>query len=218
MSADDVVFVDGWEVRFAELLVTFANTWLATDPDINPADQSQTGPRVAQANGPWAIDLHKGGPLPGYGGPDGQAERIVVMNNQNLVAGNPPFDPTVRYAFGYDVVPASVDATLINLDPGQLDDYQFMVDNGMTVMYVGTASWRGTASTCSNTDPAFDFSTIPTQVRFRLGWRTPTSYVNCQNPSLPGPGVGGEEHPRGVIVSPSTQIVSQMTVHTDHPF
>src|ERR1700738_1530989 len=172
MAPDDVVFVDGWEVRFTELLVTFANTWLATDPDINPADQSQTGPRVAQADGPWAIDLHKGGPLPGYGGPDEQAERIVVLNNQNLVAGTPPFDPTVRYAFGYDVVPASVDATLINLAPGQLDDYQFMVENGRTVMYVGTATWCGTASTCSNTDPSFDFSTIPTEVRFRLGWRT----------------------------------------------
>jgi len=214
----DVSFVDGWEVHFESLLITLDAVWLATNPDLNPADQSQTGPRVAQVNGPWAIDLHKGGPLPGYGGPGEQAERIVVINNQNLVPGNPPFDPTVRYAFGYDTVPADPGAILINLDPSQYADYDFMIDRGMTVLYVGTAFWRGTPSTCSTTDPSFSFANFPTQVRFRLGWKTPTSAINCQNPSLPGPGIGGEEHPRGVIVSPSTQIVSQLTIHTDHPF
>jgi hypothetical protein len=214
----DVAAVDGWELRFEQLLVTLDHIWIASNPDLDPTDQSRTGPRVAQADGPWAIDLHKGGPLPGYGGPGEQAERVTVISNQNLVPGNPPFDPTVRYAIGYDVVRADPFATLINLDPSQYADYDFMVDRGISVLYVGTATWRGTAATCSTTDPSFSFANFPTQVRFRLGWKTPTSAINCQNPSLPGPGIGGEEHPRGVIVSPSTQIVSQMTIHTDHPF
>src|ERR1700682_4114690 len=106
-SPDDVAFVDGWEVVFSELLVTVDEVWAATNPDLDPEDQSRTGPRVAQVNGPWVIDLHKGGPLPGKGGGDEEAEPFETMMNQNLVAGNPPFDPTVRYAFGFDIVRAS---------------------------------------------------------------------------------------------------------------
>jgi len=215
-SPDDVVFVDGWEVVFSELLVTVDRIWLANNPDLDPSDQSRTGDWVALLTGPWALDLHKGGPIPGIGGPDEQAQDFATFRNQNLVPGNPPFDPTVRYAFGYETVPANLDATLVNIDPSQYADYQYMIDNGMTVLYVGTATWRGTS--CQSTDPSFDFSTIPTRVTFRLGWRTPTAVINCQNPSLPGPGIGGEEHPRGVQFSSSRQIITQLTIHTDHPF
>jgi hypothetical protein len=219
-----VVFVDGWEMRFEQLIVTLDNVWLATNPDLNPADQSQTGPRVAQigsgvpgTGGPWVIDLHKGGPLPGYGGPGEQAERIAVMTSQNLVAGNPPFDPTVRYAFGYDLVRADPGATNINLDITQFETYDRMILGGVAVLYVGTATWRGGTS-CQTTDPSFSWANFPTQVRFELGWKTPTSAINCQNPSLPGPGIGGETNPRGIIVSPTSQLVAQLTFHTDHPF
>jgi hypothetical protein len=218
VNPGDTAFVDGWEVVFSELLITVDHAWMASTPDLDPTDQSRTGPRVAQLDGPWVIDLHKGGPLPGAGGGGEQAMPFATMVNQNLVPGNPPFDPTVRYAFGYSVVRATPNAINVNLDPSQIPDYQFMIANGMTVLYQGTAVFHGTPQTCASTDPTFDFSTVPTLVNFKLGWKTPTNYTNCQNPSLPGPGVGGEDHPRGLIVSPSQQIIAQLTIHTDHSF
>jgi hypothetical protein len=218
VNPGDNAFVDGWEVVFNELLITFDHVWMAEGPDTNPDDQSQTGRRVAQLDGPWVIDLHKGGPLPGAGGGGEQAMPFATMVNQNLLPGNPPFDPAVRYAFGYSVIRATPNAINVNLDPSQIPDYQDMIANGMTVLYRGTAIFHGTPQTCGSTDPSFDFSTVPTQVNFYLGWTTPTNYTNCQNPSLPGPGVGGEDHPRGLIVSPSQQIIAQVTIHTDHPF
>src|SRR6266446_6759458 len=65
VNPGDTAFVDGWEVVFSELLITVDHAWMASTPDLDPTDQSRTGPRVAQLDGPWVIDLHKGGPLPG---------------------------------------------------------------------------------------------------------------------------------------------------------
>src|SRR5207245_2605952 len=63
----DVGFVDGWEVKFTELIVTVDKITLSDNPDMDPGDQSKTGAMVAEVDGPFAIDLHKGGPLMGKG-------------------------------------------------------------------------------------------------------------------------------------------------------
>ena len=96
-------FVDGWQVQFSKLLVTIDKISLWTNPDTSPTDQSMVGQKVAELDGPWAIDLHKGGPLTGKGGADEQAFPIATLDNQNL-NGNKSFDPTMRYAFGFDIV------------------------------------------------------------------------------------------------------------------
>src|SRR5438309_8041291 len=105
-TADDPAFVDGWEVRFTKLLVVFDHITLSENPDTSTTDQSQTGKKVAQVDGPWAVDLHKGGSLTGKGGTDEQAAPLVTLENQNQ-NGNKAFDPAVRYAFGFDAVPAT---------------------------------------------------------------------------------------------------------------
>jgi len=69
-TADDPAFADGWEVKFSKLLVTVDHITLSENPDVSPSDQSKTGKKVAQVDGPWAIDLHQGGPLEGKGGND----------------------------------------------------------------------------------------------------------------------------------------------------
>ena len=215
-SPDDVAFVDGWEIQFSKLLVTFDHVKLSSNPDLSPTDESQTGGVVAQADGPWAVDLHKGGPLPGAGGSGEQSVPIVAIKGS--------FDPAQRYAFGFDAVAATASAKNVNLDTSagstDLTDYQEMITNGWTVLYVGTATWRGDAQgvTCTNTNATYDFSTIPKVVNFRIGFASPTTYVNCQNPRNNGAPFPGEEHQRGIAVQSNTSTIAQATFHTDHPF
>jgi hypothetical protein len=215
-TADDPAFADGWEVKFSKLLVTVDHITLSENPDSSAADQSLVGKKVAGVDGPWAIDLHKGGPLTGKGGTDEQAYPIALLDNQNL-NGNAAFDATQRYAFGFDLVPATDSATKLQLDASD-PDYADMVANGWVVLYVGTATFKG-GTTCTSSDPSFDFSTLPTTVNFRLGFKSPTTYVNCQNPDNdPAKALGDEEHERGVQVTGNQTVVAQVTVHTDHPF
>jgi len=215
-TPNDPVFVDGWEVVFDELLVTFDNITLSENPDKDPHDQSQTDQAVAKVTGPWAVDLHKGGPLPGKGGTGEQAVLIATVQNQNL-NGNKAFDDTKRYAFGFDIVPASNSAKNINLDATGMADYARMVTNGWTVYYSGTATFKGT--NCTNTNPAYPFNQLPTTVKFAFGFKSPTTYANCQNPDNdPAGHFPDEEHQRGVQIKTNQTTIAQATVHTDHPF
>jgi hypothetical protein len=215
-TSDDPAFADGWEVKFAKLLVTVDHITLSENPDASPSDQAKTGKKVAQVDGPWAIDLHQGGPLQGKGGSDEQAYPITTLDNQNL-DGGAPFDETARYAFGFDLVPATVDATMLQLDAAD-PDYSEMVKNGWVVLYVGTATFKGD-SACTSSDDTFDFSKLPTKVNFKLGFKSPTTYVNCQNPDNdPAKALGDEEHQRGIQVKGNQTVTAQVTVHTDHPF
>jgi hypothetical protein len=214
-SPDDVAFVDGWEVTFAEVLVTVDALKLSESPDKAPTDQSQSEAIVAEVDGPWAVDLHKGGPITGKGGSDEQAVQIASVANQNR-NGGAAFDLTKRYAFGFDLVAASASATSVNLDAQGQADYADMVAKGIVVLYVGTATFKGT-----NCTPASDptLNALPRVVHFRFGFKSPTTYVNCQNPDNdPAKGLGDEEHQRGIALKSNAATVAQVTVHTDHPF
>src|ERR1700679_2967497 len=59
--------VDGWNWKIEKYIVVVDHITLWSDPNKSPSDQSQHGPQVAHADGPWVIDLHKGGPLDGKG-------------------------------------------------------------------------------------------------------------------------------------------------------
>jgi hypothetical protein len=227
--ANDPAFVDGWEIRFTKFFAVFDKVTLSENPDAVPTDQSQTGKLVAEIDGPWAIDLHKGGPLVGKGGSDEQAYPIQTIMNQNR-NGNAAFDATKRYAFGFDSVPATASAQLIQIDASD-PDWQAMVQNGWNVLYVGTATWNGNknGNTCTQTGGANGdaaLASLPTvgsngttSISFRLGFKTPTTYVNCQNPDTgDAPGLNGEEHLRGVQPKANATTIAQVTFHTDHPF
>ncbi|MEO7331214.1 MAG: hypothetical protein ABI193_21745, partial [Minicystis sp.] len=210
----EVGFVDGWEVKFTELLVTVDKITLSENPDLDPGDESKTGALVAQVDGPWAIDLHKGGPLQGKGGSEEQAVEIATIDKQNK-NGDKPFEGDSRYAFGFDIVPASAQAKLLNLDEKGKADYAEMQQKGYTVLYVGTATFKGTS--CAPADPEFD--KLPKVVNFRLGFKTPTTMINCQNPDNdPAKPFGAEEHQRGIVTKANQAVTAQVTVHTDHPF
>jgi hypothetical protein len=234
---NDKYMVDGWTVAITEYIAVIDKVTLWANPDMSPADQSAHGGQVAQLTGPWVIDLHKAGSVQGQGG---GAERAVPIGAFAHKTDGTAFDPTVRYAFGFSTVPATYAAMNVNLDGSEADDYAYMVANKYTVLYVGTATWAGKNSNCQETNVAlgldagrpagspptyidgggFDFTTLSTQYTIRLGFATPTNYVNCQNGSqFPGmTGVNGETHPRGVQVTAGHSVTAQVTLHLDHPF
>jgi hypothetical protein len=213
-TPDDPVFVDGWEVKFTKVLATFDHVKLSRNPDKNPGDQSQTDALVAQSDGPWAVELHKGGPLLGKGGSDEQAVAITAFTGENK-NGNAAFDSTERYAFGFDIIPATASAQNVNLDAADLADYQDMISNGYTVLFVGTATFAGTG--CTQSAP-YDFNQLPTVVNFRFGFKSPVTNINCQNPDNGAATFEGEESIRGVALKQNATTIAQATFHTDHAF
>ncbi len=133
----------------------------------------------------------------------------------------------------------------VNLSADEQADFDEMVAKGYSVLYVGTATWTGSQSPygCQQTnagagpgaqladagddagggsptyvDGGYDFTKFPQSFTFRFGFSTPTNYVNCQNFTAQGAGIGNEPNPRGVQVSTSTFAIAQATVHMDHPF
>ncbi|HEX3695148.1 MAG TPA: hypothetical protein VH374_07135 [Polyangia bacterium] len=231
-NAGDPAFVDGWDVQFTRLLVTVDKIKLSTNPDYNP-DQSMlmANALVAEVDGPWAVDLAHGDNsyLPGKGGQGEEAVPIAALVKQNQPAGNsaPFLTDGTRYAFGFDTVAATAAAMNVNLDADGLVDYGEMIQDQCAVMYVGVATFKGgvvTATTGNmadytkcNSDP--EYANWPKTVNFRLCFKSPTSYVNCQNPDNdPAKPLAGEEHERGIAFDATKSIIGQVTIHTDHPF
>jgi hypothetical protein len=228
VSTNDPAFVDGWQVSFDRILVTVDAVTLADSPDTSPTDQAQTGRVVAHGYGPWAVDLTKlGGPVDltpkiqpahlsvhgGDTGPNPSAQPLVKFGGLDSDA----FDTSVRYAFGFSFVPATATAKMTNLDANAAADYGDMVQKGGSVLYVGTATFKGKDCTSSNPDYK-GWDALPKSVRFRFLFRTPTSYVNCQNTDLKGKPFPEEEAQRGVQVTAGTPTFAQITLHVDHPF
>jgi hypothetical protein len=239
-AANEPSFVDGWDVKFERILVTVDNIVLTDNPDMNPTDQSVTGSVVAKATGPWAVDMSKPGKptvihpegtssatdvdgtepalddghqhaAPGTRNPSAQA----LVKIQSLT-GDTKLDPAVRYGFGFDIVAANVNATRTNLDSAADADYADMVKQGWAVLYVGSATFKGTD--CKSSDASYDFSALPKTVKFRFGFKTPSQYINCQNTDLRGKAFAGEEAQRGVQVDSHGGSSAQITLHVDHPF
>jgi hypothetical protein len=222
----DTAMVDGWQFTLYRYITVLADVTVWSNPNIVPSDQAEHGPAVAHVAGPWVIDLHEGGPLMGKGGGGEEAQAFGAILGMD---DGDAFDPTLTYGFGFSTVAATKDVYNVNLSstPGMdgkndLEEYtNVMIPKGYSVLYEGVATFLGgdgcqqvTSGTVS-----YDFSKLPQTLPFQLGFNTPTDYVNCQNGTdLPGAGVNGEAHPRGVQLSTSSSITAQVTIHMDHPF
>ncbi|HVJ93674.1 MAG TPA: hypothetical protein VM580_27920 [Labilithrix sp.] len=237
-SSNDLAFVDGWDVKFDRILVTVDDIVLNDHPDMNPTDQSQVGRVVATAKGPWAVDMTKPGAITdikpttkaqpltdglgvaydhdhevGAAGKDPHAQPLARFD---ALDDSRPFDPAQRYAFGFDIVTASDAAKHTNLDAAAEADYAEMRAKGLSVLYVGTATFKGVD--CKSSNPDYKFEALPKTVKFRFGFKTPTKYKNCQNTDLRGKPFDGEESQRGVQVNEHGGTIAQITLHVDHPF
>jgi len=213
-TGSEVTVVDGWELSLSHVLVTISDVELSKNPDKSLADQSQRDSVVARAQGPWAVDLHAPGSVPGAGGGD-RAVPLTLIANQNE-AGGEPFASDERYAFGFAVSAATYDATIVNFEGDEQTEaaYAEMVEKGATVMYIGSAKFKG--KDCSSSDGTYDFSQIPDEVPFRFAFRTPTQYVNCQNEQNQGDAFDGEEYQRGLAVPSNAAALAQITLHLEH--
>ena len=201
-------FLDGWELSFERVLVTVGSVTLTDNPDMNPNDPSQSGATVATLEGPWAVDLAKQGPLTSKE-QNGHAWPLARIDAQNL-KNNAAFDPTQKYGFGFSLLAAKKGVYDVNLDDADRAAYATMIEKGWSVLMVGTATWKGDA-TCRQTG-TYDFTKLPSQVRFSLGFAAPVDFKNCVNPELSG------DEARGVQTVTNTQSVAQVTFHLDHPF
>jgi hypothetical protein len=215
-EGSEVVIGDGWEIDFSHVLVSIGRVWLSENPDRAPADQSQTGDVVAEMAGPWIVDLHQEGSEPGAGG-EGTAIPIGTFEKQNK-NGDAPLAAGEVYAFSFETVAAGEGAELVNLgdDADAQALVQHMVDKGYSVLYAGTATFKG--KDCQVSSPDYDFTKLPPVVTFRLGFATPSSSLNCQNQENQGEPFQGEEYRRGVTIKDGAESLAQMTFHLDHPF
>jgi hypothetical protein len=156
--------VDGWNWTIDKYIVVVDHITLWSNPNLSASDQSMHGLQVAHVDGPFVVDLHKGGPLDGKGGAGEKALAIAALTKQND-SGGAAFDPSATYGFGFSTVQAPSDGSAINvnLTADEQADYQYMVANGASVYYHGTATWNGTQAggqtgfgICS-TDPQTDY-------------------------------------------------------------
>lgn len=214
-TGSEVVFSDGWELRFDHVFVTVGAVWLSDNPDRAPSDQSQAGERVAQLDGPWAVDLAVAGSVPGAGG-EGSAVPIGTIDRLNL-SGDAPLAADRRWAFSYSFVAASAEAEQLNFSGDEARAaYEASIADGCAVTYVGTARWVGEA--CASSREGYDWTVVPSEVPFRLCFATPTHYLNCQNEENQGEPFPDEEFQRGVPIKRNEASVAQITVHLEHPF
>jgi len=202
-EAGEPVFVDGWEVRFTRILVTVQNVRL-NRPGANPSDPASVGAAVAANPRAYAVNVQKAGPLTGAGGGEETSIPLFVFRSDS--AGG-ALDPAVRYAVSYDVVPATMASTNVNLDDGDRAAYANMVTRRWTQLVEGTATYRGAAPAMGS-----PFTSYPTTVNFSLGYGAPSAYVNCNNPDN-----GGKDMP-GVQPSATGRARAQLTFHMDHAF
>jgi hypothetical protein len=213
-GSQEPFFIDGWEIKYDHLITTVDNITLSENPDMNPQDPAMTGPAVARAQGPWAVDLAKEGPVDAKE-MEGKAFPLVRLASQNLKAGMPAFSTTVKYAFGFDLVAADANPFDVNLDAEAKAAYQVMRQNGWSYWIKGTATHRGEMGTpaCRSTNAMYDSNRIPKVVNFTFGWRVPTTYKNCVNQELM------PSDSRGVQLGANgAQAEVQLTLHNDHPF
>lgn len=209
----ELYFLDGWEIAYEHVLVTVGSVNISEGPDTNPNDQAVTGPLVAEAMGPWAVDLAKGGPLDSKED-NGKSVALARITNQNKKSGTPAFDVTSKYAFGFSLVAAGAGAQNVNLDADAQAAYRLMAQNGWTVWFKGTATWKGDQGTpaCRSTNAAYDFARFPKVVNFAFGFKAPVNFKNCINPDLQ------PADSRGVQTVTNAQTIAQVTFHLDHAF
>ncbi len=213
------VFADGWAVKFTHFIAIFDEVTLSENPDEIPTDQSQTGAPVAEAVGPWIIDLARPTAADVMGKEQGEtATPFAVITSQNLNGDRPFATDGTKYAVGFSAVAASPSLSPIdvNLDDEGRQIYGEMLAKGCSVVYDGTAVFEADPTQCTTKGP--EFSLVPPVVHFHLCFQSPTTYVNCDNQDIVGISFGDEPHPRGVAFPGNAYVTGEITFHTDHPF
>jgi hypothetical protein len=213
-SSGDPVFVDGWNLSFDKFLVVVGRLRLSPNAT-QSALQNQLSTSVATRAGPYVIDIHKlkNSGANGFTGSDGE-EPASALFKWDAQDDGASFDTSVRYAFSYDVQPATRPATQVNLSADEFALYDQMVQHGWSKYIEGTATYVGTG-TYPEAGAQAKFSALPTTVHFTFGWNDATSYLNCVNADL---GDGEALENRGLQANTNGATTAQLTLHVDHLF
>jgi hypothetical protein len=205
-GSEEPFFQDGWDVKFESVVASIGNVTISEEPDRNAADQSQTGPVVAELSGPWIVDLAKDSPLVAKE-MNGKAFELGSIANQNK-KGGASFNANDKYAFGYSLLKATPNSTNVN----QVDaaTVATMQAKGYALWIKGTATFKG--ENCRSTVASYNFNTLPKKVNFAFGYSIPTVFKNCINPEL------STKDARGIQVRTGAPTVAQITLHLDHAF
>jgi hypothetical protein len=223
-AGQEVAIADGWEIRFDHVITTLGHVTLSEGADKNPGDKSDVGGVVAELDQHVAVDLHAleagdPGVVPGKGGGGELALELATITERDDGA---PLDPAVRYAFGFELLPAETGADRLNLSDEANALYDQMIADGITTLVTGTATFKGT--NCSQSDAGdaapYDFGAWPTTVKFAFALEHGLLHnENCENPDNdPAEPLPGEESLRGVQVKANDEVTAQITLHTDHLF
>lgn len=199
------VFVDGWSVKFDRWLMVVGNVRLnEAGPD--PAQQQRVGALVAQRSGSWVADLVRpSASRPAGAGSQGDIDGAYLFSFEGRDGGG-ALDSKSRYAFSYDVVPATAATQRANLDAAGEAALAQMVQKGLSVWVEGTATRAA--------DTASPFDGYPTKVSFQLAWGRQTGQINCSNPD----NGNDEEKNRGVQPRQDGPQRAVITIHTEHLF
>ena len=193
-SAEQIVLVDGWSIKFERWLTSVENIRLS-EPGKDPAQQQIIGETVALQPGPWVINLTR-------------QEKAPLASFAAKMDGK-PFDTTVRYAFSFDLTPVKTGAKRVSLDASDEAALAEMQQRG----------WSNYVEVTATHDPydAMDdmsFRDYPTKVRFKLGWGGTASYINCSNPD----NGSDEQANRGVQPAQGAKKNADIYIHIEHPF
>ncbi len=208
-AGQEVAFVDGWAVNFERILVCIDKIRLSEAPDRDPGDPSVLGETLALREGPFVVDLAKPGDALDRGGAGRVAIRLPIDDLTGI------FEADQRYAFSFDLVAPTADAVFVNVEP---DDQAVtrMIEGEARALLSGRADLAGTD--CTSSDPAYDFSSLPSSVAFEFEFSGNVHSRNCQNPDNTGGALEGEESQRGIQLLSRGTTTAQITVHTDHLF
>jgi len=75
-----------WELKFEEVIVTLDHVTISENSGHEPDRSIDHRRPVAHVDGPFALDLHKGGPLAGKGGEGEQAVGIAPSRIRTITA------------------------------------------------------------------------------------------------------------------------------------
>jgi len=222
VTQGDPYFVDGWTVTIQEYLIVLVNIRLAADPLMSAVNWPAVGQTVATKAGPYVVDAHRAAGFIGKDGVEPASGMFAWLQQDN----GAPFDTSTRYAFSYDVVPATYPATQVNLLTSEFSDYDRMVQNGWSKFIRVTATHVGVGTYANPNDPDSAakqalFAQFPSVVRLSFGWNDSTSNENCVNPELcpaSSQNCDGDLGGRGVKPSNAGMTLAQITANIDHVF
>lgn len=190
----DIVFLDGWTVKFDRWLVSVGSVGL-NQPGTDPGQQQKVGALVAQQKGPWIVDVTK---------PSSNEETELLTFDKG--SDGKAFDTQVRYAFSFDLSPATQGAKKLNVASSDSALVDRMIQMGYSNYVEGVATHEPDSSTA--------FKDYPTTVKFSFGWGGTVSYINCSNPR----NGNEEEKNRGVQPKQDKAEPAAITLHLEHLF